>query len=128
MAYKFVKPMETNRPRDETPHSCYQLLQQARRSFHQSKSFEPNKDKMFESILAVREHEEHMGCRITPLSEFGVTKQELQEWLVSDPKRTGKMLRDFLVITMNQEISQSTKAIKEKYSPKLHQYWDKKKK
>ena len=81
-----------------------------------------NKDKMFQAIIDIRAYQSDIESKITPLSEFEVTQEELQEWLISDPKRTGKMLHDYLVSTMNKEINEISKQIREKYRKKIDEY------
>lgn len=124
MPINWTKPVETNRPSDETPKECWDALCLVNHTIKYSGLLAPEtrKDKIYQAIIELRLHQEHMGCKITPLSELKVTQQELDEWLVSDPKRTAKMLHGELVKTINQEVKNATNAIRDRYRKKLDEY------
>lgn len=116
-------PVETNRPKNETPHQCWEMLKDAHQAIKSAQLHHPvDREKWFQGIVDMREHQEHMGCKITPLSEFGITEQDVNDWIISDPIRTGKMLHLCLTTTISQEVKQATIAIREKYRKKLDEY------
>lgn len=121
MVFDWTKPHETNYPRGHIPHDCWGDLKIAHGSYNMAKIMN-DKNKMFQAIIDIREHQFHMGAKIDSLESFNVTQDQLDEWLISDPDRTKTMLRNFLVSTMNREINENSKIIKEKYLKKLNEY------
>src|SRR5690348_13695705 len=112
MTCDFTKPSVSNYPSNETPRQCWDLMRHAKQTIMTSNwSSGISKDKRMQATLDLREHQGHAGVDISPLSEFNVTRQEMQDWLVSDPKRTAKMLHGELVKTINQEVRNVTIAI-----------------
>lgn len=123
MPMNFTKPSKSNYPSSETPRECWDMMRHAKQTIMTSNwSSGVSKDKRMQAILDLREHQEHAGVDISPLSEFNITKQEMQDWLVSDPKRTAKMLHSELVNTINQEVKNATNAIRDRYRKKLDEY------
>ena len=119
----FDKPSKSNYPTNETPRSCWDAMRHAKQTIMTSNwSSGVSKDKRMQAILDLQEHQGHAGDVISPLSEFNVTGKEMQDWLVSDPKRTAKMLHGELVKTINQEVKNATNAIRDRYRKKLDAY------
>lgn len=123
MPMNFTEPSKSNFPSDESPHQCWEMLKWAHQAIKSALISDPiDKDKLYQGVLDVRKHQEHIGAEIVKLSDYDIIEQDLQDWLVSDPKRTAKMLHTELVKTINQEVRNVTIAIKDKYRKKLDEY------
>jgi len=115
----WTEATKTNRPSNETPRYCWGQVETARVCL---RNCGQDKNKIIYWLLELREHQEHMGVEITPISEYGITKQDLHEYFISDPVKTAKMLHDWLTTRQNELIKIEANKIKARFQKKIEQY------
>lgn len=123
MKFDEAQPLCPNKPHNESTVDCWNGLVNAWSSFKASKlGHTDNLDKKYQAVLDIRMHQEHQACKLSSFEELGVTEDEVNKWLISNSKKTRKMLHDSLKDTINKEIRDATKTIKKKYIKKFEEY------
>ena len=97
-------------------------LKEAWADYHLNRQYPELADDTFDAISRIRSLQSELDQKVTPLEEFGITQDDMNDWIISNPKRTLAMLRDQLYNSQSSEIQVASTRIRAKYQTMI-QHW-----